>query len=239
MGTRPTHPELLDYLANEFVSSGFSVKHMHRLILSSSAYQQSSAAGGVLALRKDPENRLLWKFNRQRLEAEEIRDAMLAVSGQLNPKAGGPSIMIPIDKGLVNALYKPSQWQPAKDPSEYSRRGIYLIVKRNLQLPFMQVFDGPDGQVSCPRRESSTHAPQALELLNGDLANSQADALAKRLEMEAGADVRKQIDLGYRLVAGRPAKLKEIQAGLEFLKTGPKRDFALALLNLNSFLYVN
>lgn len=103
----------------------------------------------------------------------------------------------------------------------------------------MEVFDAPDMQVSCSRRESSTHAPQALELLNGAFANEQAEALAKRLEVEAGPNLRKQIDLGYRLVAGRPARPKEIQVALEFLKTQPKREFALTLLNLNSFLYVN
>src|SRR6185436_4185846 len=231
-------------LANEFVSHGFSVKYIHRLILNSSAYQQSSAppadpARAALVADKDPENKLLWRFNRRRLEAEEIRDAILSVSGQLNLKAGGPSIMVPIDKGLVNQLYKPSQWVPAKDTAEHNRRGVYLLVKRNLELPFMQMFDAPDGSVSCGRRESSTHAPQALELLNGDLANSQADALAKRLETEAGPDVRKQIELGYQLVAGRSAKPKEIQVALDFLKSEPKREFALMLLNLNSFVYVN
>jgi Protein of unknown function (DUF1553)/Protein of unknown function (DUF1549) len=243
MGGRPTHPELLDYLANEFVSSGFSVKHIHRLILNSNTYQQASQlvdpALKTLALEKDPENKLLWRFNRRRLEAEQIRDAILAVAGTLNLKQGGPSVMIPIDPGLVNTLYKPSQWAPAKDPAEHNRRGVYLIAKRNLRLPFMEVFDAPDMQVSCARRESSTHAPQALELLNGDFANQQAEALAKRLEVEAGPNLRKQIDLGYRLVAGRPARPKEIQVALAFLKTQPKREFALTLLNLNSFLYVN
>src|SRR5215468_2644018 len=243
MGSRPTHPELLDYLANEFVSGGFSVKHIHRLILNSNAYQQASQptdpALKALAMEKDPENKLLWRFNRQRLEAEQIRDAILAVSGLLNPKQGGPSVMIPIDQGLVNTLYKPSQWAPAKDPAEHNRRSVYLIAKRNLRLPFMEVFDAPDMQVSCSRRESSTHAPQALELLNGAFANEQAEALAKRLEVEAGPNLRKQIDLGYRLVAGRPARPKEIQVALEFLKTQPKREFALTLMNLNSFLYVN
>ena len=243
MGSRPTHPELLDYLANEFVSGGFSVKHIHRLILNSNAYQQASQptdpALKALAMEKDPENKLLWRFNRQRLEAEQIRDAILAVSGLLNPKQGGPSVMIPIDQGLVNTLYKPSQWAPAKDPAEHNRRSVYLIAKRNLRLPFMEVFDAPDMQVSCSRRESSTHAPQALELLNGAFANEQAEALAKRLEVEAGPNLRKQIDLGYRLVAGRPARPKEIQVALVFLKTQPKREFALTLLNLNSFLYVN
>jgi hypothetical protein len=161
------------------------------------------------------------------------------VSGTLNLKQGGPSVMIPIDPGLVNLLYKPSQWAPAKDPAEYNRRGIYLIAKRNLRLPFMEIFDAPDLQVSCARRESSTHAPQALELLNGDFANQQAEALAKRLEAEAGPSLRKQIDLGYRLVTGRPVKPAEMLAALAFLKTQPKREFALTLLNLNSFLYVN
>jgi uncharacterized protein DUF1553/uncharacterized protein DUF1549 len=243
-GERPTHPELLDYLANEFVAGGFSVKRIHRLILNSNTYLQSSAppsdsALKTLALTKDPENRLLWRFNRQRLEAEQIRDAILAVSGTLNPKQGGPSVMVPIEQELVKLLYKPSQWRPAKDPAEYTRRSVYLIAKRNLRLPFMEVFDAPDLQVSCPRRESSTHAPQALELLNGVFTNEQAEALARRLEAEAGPNLRKQIDLGYRLVAGRPARPKEIQMALEFLRTQPKREFALALLNLNSFLYVN
>jgi hypothetical protein len=244
MGARPTHRELLDYLANEFVSGGFSVKRIHRLILNSNTYQQSSAppsdpALKALVLKKDPENKFLWRFSRQRLAAEQIRDAMLAVSGRLNPKQGGPSVMIPVEQELVKLLYKPSQWQPAKDPAEYSRRSIYLIAKRNLRLPFMEVFDAPDLQASCARRESSTHAPQALELLNGTLANEQAEALAKRLEAEAGPNLRKQIDFGYRLVTGRPARPAEIQAALAFLKTQPKREFALTLLNLNSFLYVN
>lgn len=244
MGSRPSHPELLDYLANQFVAGGFSVKRIHRLILNSSAWRQSSQppadpALRALATQKDPENKLFSRFNRQRLEAEQLRDAMLAVSGTLNPKQGGPSVMVPIDPGLVQLLYKPSQWAPAKDPAEHARRSIYLIAKRNLRLPFMEVFDGPDLQASCARRESSTHAPQALELLNGGFANAQAEALARRLETEAGPNLRKQIDLGYRLVAGRAARPAEIDAALDFLKTQPKREFALTLLNLNAFLYVN
>jgi len=103
----------------------------------------------------------------------------------------------------------------------------------------MEVFDAPDLQASCTRRESSTHAPQALELLNGDFANRQAEALARRLEAEAGSNLRRQIDLGYRLVTGRAARPEEIKLTLAFLKAQPKREFALALLNLNSFLYVN
>jgi hypothetical protein len=103
----------------------------------------------------------------------------------------------------------------------------------------MEVFDAPDTLASCPRRESSTHAPQALELMNGDLANRQAELLAKRLESEAGADSRKQVDLAYRLAAGRAPNLQEMQEAVAFLKTQSRREFALAVLNLNAFLYVN
>jgi hypothetical protein len=239
MGERPTHPELLDYLANEFVASGWSVKHVHRLILLSSAYRQASDTENAAAHEKDPDNRLLWRSNRQRLEAEEIRDAMLKVSGLLNEKTGGPSVIVPIDPDLVHALYKPSQWAVTKDPAEHNRRSVYLFAKRNLHIPLMEVFDAPDSQVSCPRRESSTHAPQALELLNGGFANRQAEAFAARLAAEAGTDPARQADLAYKLAAGRSPNAKEKQIALEFLKTQPLREFALAVFNLNAFLYVN
>jgi hypothetical protein len=239
MGARPSHPELLDYLANEFVRSGFRVKHMHRLILNTNTYRQASSPRNAAAEEKDPENKWLWKFNRRRLEAEEIRDAMLAVSGSLNLKAGGPSVMTPIEKELIAALYKPAQWQVHKDPREHDRRSIYLLAKRNLRLPFMEVFDAPDLQVSCPRRESSTHAPQALELLNGAFSNQQAERFAARLEREAGARADRQVELAFRLVTGRPPGPRELALALNYLATGSRREFALAMFNLNAFLYVN
>jgi len=244
MGERPSHPELLDYLANELVAAGWSVNRIHRLILNSNTYRQSStlpqnAALRAKALETDPQNKLIWRFNRRRLEAEEIRDAVLAISGNLNVKQGGPSVMVPIAKELVEALYKPSQWQVAAEPSEHARRSIYLINKRNLRLPMMEVFDAPDALVSCPRRESSTHAPQALELLNGEFTNRQAEILAARLEREAGAEPKAQVTLAYRLATGRPPSSRQMALALEFLKTQPRREFALAVLNLNAFLYVN
>ena len=217
MGERPVNPELLDYLANEFVAGGWSVKHMQRLILMSNTYQQASVVAAAIT-EKDPDARYLERFPRQRLEAEEMRDAMLSVAGRAEREAGRPGVMVPIDKTLVSALYKPSQWVPAKDPAEYNRRSVYLIAKRNLELPFMQVFDAPDMQVSCPRRESSTHAPQALEMLNGDLANQMAKAFSARLLKEAGPDHRRQVELAYRLAAGRAPKPAELQMALEFLK---------------------
>jgi hypothetical protein len=240
MGERPSHPELLDWLADRFVQSGWSVKHVHKLILMSSAYRQSSTAPApAAALEKDPQNRLLWRFNRRRLEAEEVRDAMLAVSGALNAKAGGPSVMVPIDPDLVKALYKPSQWQPAADPAEHDRRSVYLLAKRNLRLPFLEVFDQPDAQVSCPKRESSTHAPQALELLNGDLSNRLAERLADRLRKEAGDGSARQADLAYRLAVGRAPTANERALAVDFLASGALREFALAVFNLNGFLYVD
>ena len=239
-GDRPSHPELLDYLANEFVESGWSVKHMHRLIVLSNSYRQSShSAHEAAGIAKDPENRLLWRYSRRRLQAEEIRDAMLAVSGRLNTKMGGKSIIVPVEEGLVNLLYKPAQWQVAEDAKEHDRRSVYLMAKRNLRVPFMEVFDQPALQTSCYRRESSTHAPQALELLNGNLSNNLAAAFAERLRDEVGSNVVQQVERAYLLAAGRDAIEKELALGVEFLKEQPLREFALAMFNLNSFLYVN
>lgn len=239
MGTRPSHPELLDWLANRFVEGGWKWKPLHRMILLSSAYRQSSQSPiEAEASAKDAENRLLWKFNRRRLEAEEIRDSLLAIAGRLNLKAGGPSVIVPVEQELINLLYKPSQWAVTKDTAEHDRRSIYLLQKRNLRLPFMEVFDSPDLQLSCARREQSTHAPQALELLNGDLANAMAEAFARRLDSEAPSNSAKA-DLAYRLAAGRAPSAKERAIALGYLESGSLREFALAIFNLNAFLYVN
>lgn len=239
MGARPTHPELLDWLANQLIDGGWKVKPIHRTILLSATYRQASSSPiETAASAKDADNRLLWKFNRRRLDAEEIRDASLAVAGRLNGKVGGPSVIVPIDPELANFLYKPSQWAVTKDPAEHDRRSVYLIQKRNLRLPFMEVFDSPDLQISCPRREQSTHAPQALELLNGDFSNAMAEALAARLKTERKT-APAQIELAYRLTAGRSPNAKERAVAAKYLADGSLREFALAMLNLNSFLYVN
>jgi len=240
MGMRPTHPELLDYLANQFVAGGFHLKPMHRMIMLSNTYQQaSSATGPKLAMEKDRDNKLLWKFSRRRLESEELRDAMLSIAGTLNLKTGGPGVIVPVEKDLIQLLYTPSQWTVDADVKEHDRRSVYLLAKRNLKLPFMEVFDSPDLALSCPRREQSTHPPQALELLNGEFANRMAETLAARLEREAGPSKAKQVTLAYRLATGRPPTPVESQMALKFLATQPLREFSLAVLNLNRFLYVN
>ena len=239
MGTRPSHPELLDYLANEFVANGWHFKPLHKQILMSNAYRQAyRSPQWNEGQTKDPNNKLLWHFERRRLEAEEIRDAELAVGGKLNLKTGGPGVMVPVDQELIHLLYKPSQWQVGKNPDEQFRRSVYLIAKRNLRLPIMEVFDSPDMQISCPRRESSTHAPQALELLNGSLSNQMSAFLAERLTKEAGPDPVKQVDLAYRLTTGRLPNATERRIALDFIGKQPLTEFALAMLNLNAFLYV-
>ena len=239
-GERPSHPELLDYIANEFVANGWRMKPIHRTIVLSSTYRQASnVPASHTAETKDPGNRLLWKFNRRRLEAEEIRDSMLAVSGKLNDKMGGPSVIIPVDKELVQLLYKPSQWRIADDSAEHNRRSVYLIAKRNLRLPFMEAFDQPPALTSCALRQSSTHPPQALELLNGDTSNRLAKDLAARLEREVGGIPVQQVERAYLLATGRAPTEQEKSLAVEFLKTQSLSEFALAVFNLNAFLYVN
>jgi len=240
MGLRPTHPELLDYLGNEFVKSGWRLKPMHKMLLMSNTWKQSyDSPEFAKASAQDPENKLLWHASRRRLEAEELRDAMLAVSGKLNAKLGGPSIIVPVDKELINLLYKPSQWAVHPDQAEHNRRSVYLIAKRNLRLPMMEAFDSPDLQISCARRESSTHAPQALEMLNGDFANLMAEGLAARLTKEAGSDPAKIVTRAFELAVGRGPTDSERSLGIRFLADSSRlREFALAVLNLNAFQYV-
>ncbi|MCX6614175.1 MAG: DUF1549 and DUF1553 domain-containing protein [Acidobacteria bacterium] len=236
MGTRPTHPELLDYLANQFIAGGWQIKPMHRLMMLSSTYRQASQSPNEKAFSAiDPANKLLWKFNRRRLDAEELRDSILAVTGKLNLKAGGPSVMASIDPELIKDLKRPQYWVTTKDRSEHMRRTIYMIYKRNLILPFMQVFDSPDTLLSCARRDQSTHAPQALELMNGDFTNTLAKDLAIRIKAEG-------LDQAFQLIAGRAPNPKERALSMKYLDDpdpAALTEFALTLLNSNAFLYVN
>ena len=241
MGGRPSHPALLDFLANELVESGWSTKHVHRLILTSSAYRQAShnPAQEERGMQQDASNRLLWRGPRRRLGAEEVRDAMLAAAGELNLAYGGKSVMLPVEDALVDLLYDPTQWRVPADQAQHRRRSIYLIAKRNLRLPFMEVFDQPALLTSCARRESSTHAPQSLELLNGPISNELAARFAARLDREAGRDLDGIVSQAYLLAAGRPPTEDEALIARNFLADNSLREFALAMFNLNSFLYLN
>jgi hypothetical protein len=243
MGTRPSNPELLDWLASRFIEGGWKIKPIHRMILLSSAWCQSSISPiEKVAAEKDSENALVWKFSHRRLEAEEIRDAMLAVSARLNFKSGGPSFMVPIDADLVLSLKRPQYWVATRDKSEYDRRTLYMIYKRNLRLPFVEVFDAPDTLLSCARREQSTHAPQALELLNGQTSNDLASSFAARILKERDTPAAR-IDYAWRLAAGRLPTADEKALALKFVGDSADpakvKEFALAVFNLNAFLYVN
>ena len=238
-GGVPSHPELLDWLASTLVENGWRLKPLHRLMVLSGTYRQASRTINADKMETvDPENRLLWRFNRRRLSAEEARDAMLAVSGRLNPRHGGPSVMVPVDEGLIKLLYKPEQWRVTEDASEHNRRSVYLIAKRNLRLPFMETFDAPALQSSCARRETSTHAPQSLEMLNGALSNDLAAAFAERLARETGGDAPHLIERACRLAFGRPPSREEFRIASAYLRDGSPKEFALAMFNLNAFLYV-
>jgi len=244
MGTRPSHPELLDWLANQYVAAGWHMKPIHRMILMSSTYRQSSTSPDEkTASTRDADNALLWKFTHRRLEAEEIRDSMLAISGRLNPAIGGPSVMVPIEPELVKMLKRPQYWVATKDKSQYDRRTMYMIYKRNLRLPFLEVFDAPDVLLSCARREQSTHAPQALELLNGKTSNELAAVFANRLLTERKTTAQR-IDYAWQLATGRSPSPAEKAMTLKFLGSKPDdpetlKEFALAVFNFNTFLYVN
>src|SRR5262249_26509594 len=158
------------------------------------------------------------------LAAEEIRDAMLSVAGRLDREAGGPSVIVSVERDLVKLLYDPDQWAITPDERQYDRRSGYLLAQRNPRLPFLETLHRPDLQTSCPRRESSTHALQALELLNGQTSNRLADAFAARLRREAGADPRRQVERAFLLAASRPPTEKELSLAITFLKDHPLRE---------------
>jgi len=211
-GERPTNPELLDWLANEFIKESWSVKKLQRLIVTSETYKQS-AAYSATAARVDPENTLLWRFRRQRLEGEAIRDAMLACSGRLNPAIGGPAVMAELPSAVTTRGY----WKSNSDPAEQGRRSIYVFVKRNLRYPLFEAFDFPDTHEPCARRQVTTTAPQALLLLNDETVLKFADEFADRVAREAGPERDKQVDRAYLIAYGRPATYGERQSALAFL----------------------
>src|SRR5205823_9753838 len=179
-GEPPTHPELLDWLAVEFAERGWSMKEMHRLIMLSNTYRSSSVADEE-SLKKDPENHYLSHMNRRRLDGDAIRDTVLAVGGSLNLKMGGVGVIPPLSAEEILAARMPQLWPANPDPNEHNRRSIYLQMKRSMTLPLLQSFDAPDSATSCARRESSTVAPQALALMNGESTVAQAEQFAARV----------------------------------------------------------
>ena len=222
LGSPPTHPELLDWLTHRFVEDGWSFKKLHRLIMTSATYRQSATlAAPKLARTNDPEDRWLWRCDTRRLDAEQIRDAMLAVSGELQPDAGGPSVDVNVP-----------------------RRSVYLKVLRNHPDALLDAFDSPDSFGSVCTRNVTTTPTQSLLLINGDWPLKRAAAFAKRVRADApGDDPGILVERAYRLAYGRLPRNDERLTGVTFLQSGPidqtLADFCHVLLNSNEFLYVD
>jgi hypothetical protein len=247
-GQRPTHPELLDWLAAELIASDWQLKPLHRLIMMSGAYRMSSQANDE-ALSKDAMNDLFWRFDMRRLSAEEIRDSILAVNGTLNRGTMyGPSIFSSIPDEVLAGQSRPGAGWGTSPPADRSRRSVYIHLKRSLVTPILASFDAADTDASCPVRFATTQPTQALGMLNSEFILRQADLFAKQLVREAGGDVRDQVEFALRRTVQRSPAAEEIDRGVAFVER-LRRDrglaahdalsrFCLVTLNLNEFVYL-
>ena len=256
-GQAASHPSLLDWLASDFITRGWSLRQMHRRMLTSATYRQistlernsyahdatasdrSSTGNNQVATwakgsQLDPENRLYWRMNRIRLEGEVIRDSLLAISGQLNSSMNGPGVSPPIPKELFAGAHG---WSVSEPKSQHFRRSIFIFARRNLRFPFLEVFDAPDNNLSCAMRERSTTAPQSLTLLNSNEVTAAAKVTASRLKSES-TFLEQQIESAYRLALGRVPTSSERIMIEKFLIDSPLDEFCRALFNLNEFVYV-
>lgn len=248
MGYPPSHPELLDWLANSLIQGGWKLKDLHRQIVLSQTYGQSSVWREDAA-KIDQENKFLWRFPYRRLDAEPIRDAILASNGTLNPKQGGPGIYPKIAAEVLAGQSRPGNGWGKSSPEEAARRSAYIFVKRSLLVPFFELMDLPDTTTSCEQRNVSTIPTQALTLLNGEFMNEQAKFLAQRVATER-SDLDQQITRAYRLTLGRAPSTEELSQSLKFVQQRQASDnkaqsdgalaaFCLVLYNLNEFFYID
>jgi hypothetical protein len=247
-GSRPTHPELLDWLASEFVAQAWRMKPLHRLIVTSNAYKMSSK-GQAKALALDPANDLFWRFDMRRLTGEELRDSILAVCGNLNLKMYGAGVYPEIPKQVLAGQSVPGRGWGKSSPEEQTRRSIYIHVKRSLLYPLLESFDLAEPDRTTPVRFSTTQPTQALLMINSEFLNKQAAVLAQRLKREAGNAASDQVRLGLSLATGRQPSAAEIQRGVSMISALQTKDsmsadaaltgFCLVVLNLNEFVYLD
>ena len=259
IGEPPTHPKLLDWLATWFVDNGWSIKKLHRLILTSNAYRMSKQWNARYAA-EDPENLSLWRVPYTRLEVEAVRDSMLAVTGRLNRKMYGPSMRPPISEAALQGSSDPDTIWKASNESEASRRTIYAFIKRSMVIPMLEVLDLCDTTRSTAKRAVTSVAPQALTLFNGDFVTEQARHFAERVVWEVGIDPESQIERAYLLALARPPTATERDRMVAFMdreaaawidETSERpRDAATGrrhalvqmcrvILNLNEFVYTD
>lgn len=247
LGTPPTHPELLDYLASRLIAEGGRLKPLHRLIMTSRAYQMSSATRPE-AVAVDPRNELLWKYDSRRLSAEEVRDSILAVNGALNRDVYGPSVFPDLSAEILAGQSQPGQGWGKSTPEEQNRRSVYIHVKRSLLTPLLTAFDLPEPDRSCEARFATLQPGQALALLNGDFIHQQASRLAQAI---GGADLDDAgvVTAAIQTVLARPASEQEIAAGRKLmqdlqtnygLSRGDAVDlYCLTVLNWNEFVFLD
>lgn len=254
IGEKPTHPRLLDWLAHWFMKQGWSLKKLHHLIVTSQSYQMNRQLNPHY-MKKDPENLLLWRLPRVRLEVEAIRDSILAVSGRLNRKMYGPSMFPQISEGALAGHSDPDTVWKSSTEEERSRRTIYVFLKRSMVVPMLEVLDLCDTTKTAPKRITTNVAPQALTLFNGEFVNRQARYLASRLENEVGANWERQIKRAFILALARPPTSNEKKILLKFLKeesqnqldnskisfknarSAALKEMCRVILNLNEFVY--
>jgi hypothetical protein len=213
MGERPVNKELLDYLTAKFVDGGWSVKKLHKQIMLSNTYQLSSGFQKAAA-EVDPDNKLMWRFNRRRMEGESIRDSMLYTSGLLNTKMGGPGVFPPMPEGVVTR----GGWKKDEVESETTRRSVYVFVRRNTRYPMFEAFDMPDTNETCSRRTQTVTPSQSLELLNNELVVDWAKAFAGRVLNDAGMTPEAQVNRAFKLAYSRPPSEEERKLALAFLQ---------------------
>jgi hypothetical protein len=244
-GGTPSHPELLDWLATEFVDNGWSIKKLNRMIMLSSVYRQSSEVSKD-AVDRDAGNMYISHFNRRRLEPEEIRDTMLQSSGVLNLKMAGRPVVPEVAKEELYGLSGNGMWNPTADTTEHTRRSIYMLVRRTFRPAMFETFDAPEGIQSCSRRTESNTAPQSLTLLNGQWTVQEANRLAEKLV--AATDDSELIKNTWLAVYTRAPKAEDLASARTFLERqtaelGTRKaaaaELVRVLFNTNEFLYVD
>ena len=254
-GSPPTHPELLDYLATELEAGGGEWKKLHRLLMTSAAYRQDSHAAGRGA-EVDPQNLLLWRMNKRRLEAESLRDSVLAISGALNTKLGGPGIKPRIPAELLSASQR-NKWPVVKvDGPQHWRRSVYIYVKRQMPFPLLELFDVPSTAHTCDRRQDSTIPTQALVLMNDDFSEQQATRFAQRVSSQTGTSLEDKVRTALELALSRSPTDSRVAEGADFVlaqksayesdgknaaeaENAALIDLCHVLLNCNELLYVD
>lgn len=243
----PTHPELLDWLAAEFVENGWRMKAMHKQIMMSRTYRMASTPNPE-NYAADPRNNAFWRHDMRRLTAEEVRDSILVANDTINPTLGGPSVYPPLPRAVLETSSRPDQAWGHSPPEDHTRRSVYIHVKRSLREPLLADFDAADTDASCPVRHITTQPTQALAMLNSAFVNEQALVLAD-MARGAGDCSVSRVETILERVTNRPANGEEVEQAIAFMdilqeKQGLSPDraldrFALLALNLNEFIFLD